>query len=513
MGQAHPEGKRPGSLSLRTKISGVVAFCLVAGSGALAAPAFRAQQADASFDPAAKVAADEQVSFGKPIDPLGPIHWAGGRGNTDVISNDDLMSVHRGEGEGLSPSGTVWFDVDVARLSETSDRTDQYVVFTEAWWHTNHNRGDSPGDAKSVLRITSSVEGLPSGTESSGTLALKDEDSCVAHMLGGSATIKAVEVSYERTWEVCDEAEVKLDGYGRNFAQWSTSDVMKTPKWAMYYTQVVPKGEVPIFTAELFVPRAEVVVGKTGWGWEGLRPVNPEVLQAALTTADGGAVLAHPSDTDPTEWRAPYPTEPGPRPAGLSYDSKSGGTPVIPPVDEPEPPAPRVDEPEPPAPRVDEPEPPAPRVDEPEPPAPRVDEPEPPAPPVDKSPALIDPEVRPLREGGDCSGPVVHKREIEADGKVAATVTIHYNAATGNNCALLTKGPKMFYGQETYLALQLRNEVTGKTSTDWNYYAREAGPVWVAAEKQCISYTVSMVNPARTRWVFRDVTESDIACR
>ncbi len=83
-----------------------------------------------------------------------------------------------------------------------------------------------------------------------------------------------------------------------------------------------------------------------------------------------------------------------------------------------------------------------------------------------------------------------------------AKLVIHYDEATGKNCARLNKTQSV--GQKSYLKLSLCNKVTGRCDRDWNYYTHYAGPVSVTAKGQCISWTVAVLNPQRTSWTQKE---------
>ena len=147
--------------------------------------------------------------------------------------------------------------------------------------------------------------------------------------------------------------------------------------------------------------------------------------------------------------------------------------------------------------------------------------PEPTTPPTTKAqpttknssplPPVIEPQVLSSRPGGNCDGKVVangaHNHQV--DGHVVATTTIYYNSATGRNCAVLTK--RQYLGEQSYLALTLCN-ANEQCDRDWNYYAREAGPVYVDGKNMCLSITVAALSPNRTQWVLPETKITGVHC-
>ncbi len=109
----------------------------------------------------------------------------------------------------------------------------------------------------------------------------------------------------------------------------------------------------------------------------------------------------------------------------------------------------------------------------------------------------ISPPTTGARAAGSCRGEVAGRRDYGG-----ASLVIHYEAASGRNCARLKK--TKFVGQKSYLKLSLCNKVTGRCDRDWNYYTHYAGPVSVTAKGQCISWTVAVLNPQRTSWTQKE---------
>jgi hypothetical protein len=146
-------------------------------------------------------------------------------------------------------------------------------------------------------------------------------------------------------------------------------------------------------------------------------------------------------------------------------------------------------------------------------PSPSVTEtPEPPfVSPEDHSPGAtrIRPRVTDRRAGGDCAGDVMDggAHAVRADGLTVATATISYDVSTGTHCAVLTKSHGTYFGEDSYMSLQLCNE-QWVCDEDSNYYPREAGPVTVPGRDQCVRYRVAMLTPDEATWLVPETASS-----
>ncbi len=429
------------------------------------------------------------------------IPWVGG-GSGEKFWSDPEAVEHVLLGEGAEDeAGVAQLCATLYKVNDTKRRRDWYIVEARVLWRPKFIENDrrfgrtQPGNAPATLQISSDIA---SGSNFDATESLQ-ETSCQEPILqpGLQAGIFSLSVDVQ----ICDDSSIDRQRLDDRYAVWTSPNVVRAPAWDQLYLQEVPEGALPEYTITLTSPtrHVEFADGRPHVPMTVLDPqfgADEYVSRLGEPTTTHLRLFADPDfqTTDEEEAPAPAPVEEAPAPAPVEE------APAPAPVEEAPAPAPVEEEPAP-APVEEEPAP-APVEEEPA-PAPVEEEP---------APAVIEPELRGPRGGGDCTGKRVGEYKHSAGGKTVATTRIYWDSSSGKNCATFTKAKSTYYGQDSYLALSLCNDRTGKCSDDWYFYPREAGPVYVTAKNTCISFRVSLLNPERTRWVLRDEGRSGIHC-